>query len=170
MSQSILKPAAAAKPDREILTTQMRWFEVSFDLPMVLLFGFFALHQLTNTGFFTPKFGSLEMLALYGPIIVALIAPAVRALTGRRNPARPWDVAMQLSLAAGSLYLFIVFPFSFAHLSDVLPGALRFFIAWISDDIGKILMVLQVLLGPVNAVTTMVKYFSVRGQARTNPA
>ena len=161
MSQTMVNPSAV-KPDREILSNRMRWFEVSFDLPMVLLFGFFALHQATNTGFFTAKFGPTEMLALYGPIVVALIAPAVRALTGRRNPARPWDVALQLSLAAGSLYLLIVFPFNFAHLADVLPGLLRLFISWISDDIGKIMMVLQVILGLVNAITTTVKYFSLR--------
>ena len=161
MSESILRPAAVTKPDRETLSNQMRWFEVSFDLPMVLLFGFFALHQATNTGFFTAKFGSVEMLALYGPIIVALIAPAIRALTGRRNPARPWDVAMQLSLAAGSLYLLVVFPFDFAHLGDVLPGVLAIFVSWISNDVGKILMVLQVILGPINAITTTVKYFSL---------
>jgi hypothetical protein len=158
----MLKPAAAAKPDREVLTTQMRWFEASFDLPMVILFGFFALHQATNTGFFTAKFGSIEMLALYGPIIVALVAPAVRALTGRRNPARPWDVAMQLSLAAGSLYLLIVFPFNFSHLGDLFPGVLRLFVSWISDDVGKVLMVLQVILGPVNAIMTTAKYISLR--------
>ena len=159
MSQSIAKPTA--KPDHELLSTRMRWFEVSFDLPMIILFGFFALHQMLGTGFFTPKFGTLEMLALYGPIVVALIAPAVRALTGRRNPARPWDVAMQLSLAAGSLYLLVVFPFDFAHLGDVLPGVLAIFVSWISNDIGKILMVIQVILGPINALTTTAKYFSL---------
>ena len=129
---------------------------------MIVLFGFFAYHQRANTGFFTPKFEPFEMLCLYGPILVALAAPASRAWNGRRNPARPLDVAMNLSLTAGSLWLLIVFPFNFSHLADVLPGLVRFLISWITDDIGKIMMVLQVVLGPITALTTTAKYISLR--------
>ena len=150
------------KTDGEILTTSQRWLELSFDVPMILLFGFFAYHLRANTGFFTPQFGSLGMLCLYGPILVALAAPASRAWNGRRNPARPLDVVMQLSLAAGSLWLLIVFPFNFSHLAEVLPGPIRFLISWITDDIGKIVMILQVVLGPITALTTTLKYFSIR--------
>ena len=152
------------KTDNEILTTSQRWLELSFDVPMILLFVFFAYHLWTNTGFFTPHFGPWEMLGLFGPILVALAAPASRAWNGRRNPARPLDVAMALCLTAGSLWLLIVFPFSFSHLADVLPSPIRFLISWITDDLGKIMMTLQVILGPITAITTTLKYFSIRRQ------
>ncbi len=148
--------------DREVLSPAQRWLEVSFDVPMLLLLGFFADHQLTRTGFLTARFGPLEMAALYGPILVALVAPVVRALTGRRNPARPFDVAMYLCLSAGSLWLLVVFPLDFAHLVDVLPGAARLILGWISDDVGKAVMLLQVILGPISSLFAITTYRSMR--------
>ncbi len=81
------------KNDKEVLTTSQRWVELISVFAMLLLFGFFAYHQVANTGFFTDKFGVLEMFCLYGPILVSLAAPIARALNGRRNPARPFEVA-----------------------------------------------------------------------------
>jgi hypothetical protein len=150
------------KASNEVLSVSQRWLEASFDVPMLLLFGFFAYHQVTQTGFFTAQFGPVEMICLYGPILISLVAPVVRALTGRRNPARPFDVATYLSLALGSLWLLIVFPFDFSHLADVLPGAIRFVIAWISNDVGRIIMALQVFLGPVSSAMTIWRYISIR--------
>jgi hypothetical protein len=39
---------------------------------MMLLCGFFAAHQLAHTGFFTAQFGLVEMLCVYGPILLTL--------------------------------------------------------------------------------------------------
>jgi hypothetical protein len=133
---------------------------------MLLLGGYLVIHQVTNTGLFTAKFGSLEMLCLYGPILLALVAPMVRALTGHRNPARPFEIATNLFLAIGSLWLLIAFPFSFAHLADALPGGLRFVLAWFTDDVGKVALVLQVIIGPISALLTARKYLSIRGRER----
>ena len=157
----------AKKTDNEVLTTAQRWLELSFDVAMLLLFGFFAYHQLTHTGFFTAQFGPLEMICLYGPIIVSLVAPIVRALAGRRNPARPFDVATNMSLAIGSLWLLIVFPLDFSHLADVLPAAVRFVISWITNDIGRIVLLLQVILGSVSSFLAIWKYLSIRRREPT---
>jgi hypothetical protein len=134
---------------------------------MLLVGGFFAYHQFTNTGLFTAKFGQWEMLALYGPIVAAMIGPLVSALTGRRNPARPVKVLTNLFLAIGSLWLAIAFPFNFAHLADPLPAALRFVIAWITDDIGRAVLILQVIIGLVTMIVTTLQYLSVRRQPIT---
>ncbi|HEX2908905.1 MAG TPA: hypothetical protein VHO69_18680 [Phototrophicaceae bacterium] len=150
--------------DNETLTTPQRWAEFLVVAAMLLLFGFFSYHQLANTGFFTEKFGALETVCLYGPILAALIAPVVRAVTGRRNPARPFEAARTAFLAAGSLWLLIVFPFNFAHLADTLPVSLRFALAWVTDDIGKIPLLIQVILGPVAGIPILWKYFSQRRQ------
>jgi hypothetical protein len=105
------------------------------------------------------------MLALYGPILVSFAAPIVRALSGRHNPARPFEAATNLSLALGSLWLAIVFPFDFSHLPDVLPGAIRFILSWITNDIGRLVLILQVLIGLVTAPLTIFTYISIRRRA-----
>ena len=148
------------KTEKEILSPAQRWLEVTLVIAMLLLLGFLAYHQWANTGFFTAGFGSLEMFCLYGPIIFGVSAPVVRALTGRRNPARPFDAATSLFLAAGSLWLVIAFPFNFSHLADALPGVIRFVLSWITDGIGKALLILQVILGPISAIPTIWKYLS----------
>ncbi len=150
------------KTQNETLTSSQRWAGLATLGAMLVLFGFFASHQLANTGFFTPQFGSFEMLALYGPILISFAAPIVRAVSGRQNPARPFEAATSVSLAIGSLWLAIVFPFNFSHLSDVLPSAIRFVFSWINNDLGRIVLILQVLLGVVVAPLTIFTFFSVR--------
>lgn len=113
--------------------------------------GFFWLHQAGGTGFFTAEFGPLSSLCLYGPIGVALLPPAVRALTGRRHPAYLPEAAANLSLALGTLWLLITFPFDFSHLGDVLPLSLRPLLGWVTDDLGRIPMFIQVIFMPISA-------------------
>ncbi len=156
------------KREAERLTLSERWAGLIVVLVMLLLFAFFAYHQFTNTGFMTSTFGPVEMLALYGPILVSFAAPVVRALKGRRNPARPFDAATNLFLAIGSLWLAIVFPLSFSHLADPIPGAVRFVISWITDDIGRAVLILQVLIGAITAVLTTFQYVAVSRRESEN--
>jgi hypothetical protein len=149
------------KVDREVLSTPERWLELLFVILLLLLFGFFIYHQTTNTGFFTSRFGTFEMVCLYSPIVLAGTAPIVRGLTGRRNPARLLEVFTSLLTAITALWFLIVFPFNFAHFADA-PGEMRFVFAWINDDIGKIPLILQIILGPVSALVTLWRYFSMR--------
>jgi hypothetical protein len=152
------------KADQEVLTPLQRLLELLFIVPLLILFGFFAAHQAIHTGFMTERFGTLEMVCLYGPILVAMLAPFVRALTGRRNPARPFDAAMALSLMAGSGWLLIAFPFDFAHLMDVFPEGVRFLLAWMTNDVGRVVLLLQVFLGPLSGGIAIWKYLSLRRQ------
>lgn len=150
--------------NKESLTSLERGLEVVLILTMMLLFGFFVYHQVTNTGFFTDKFGTVEMICLYGPLIFAWIAPAVRTLSGHRNPARPFEAATNLFLALGSLWLLIVFPFSFPHLADALPAPIRFVLVWTTDGFGQAILILQVVVGTVTTISKMRTYVSVRHQ------
>ncbi len=155
------------KTDNEILASWQRWGGLATVACMLVLLGFFAFHQLANTGFFTDRFGSLEMLALYGPILLSFAAPIARAIGGRQNSGRPFEAATNVSLAVGSLWLAIVFPFNFAHLADVLPDAIRFVFTWINNDIGRLVLILQVMIGVIVAPLTMFTFFSVRRRALT---
>ena len=154
----------ANKINNNNLASTQRWAGLLIVAGMLLLFGFFLFHQMANTGFFTSKFRPVEMLCLYGPILVALIAPIVRAASGRQNPSRLFDAATNLSLAMGSFWLWRVFPFDFTHLGDILPSILRLVTSLITNDVGKILLMLQWIGGPITALFTILKYFSVRRQ------
>ncbi len=155
----------ANKNDKETLTMPQRAGELLLFFGLGLLLTFFVVHQIFNTGFFTSKFGTFEMVCLYVPIVIASLAPLVRALTGQRNPARPIEALGNLSLALGSLWLLIVFPFDYSHLADVLPNALQFLLAWITDNIARIVFVLQVIGAFISAIVLLWQYFSFRAHS-----
>lgn len=158
----------ANEKNKDTLTMPQRVGELVLVFGMALLFAFFVVHQIFNTGFFTSKFGTFEMVCLYVPIVIASLAPLVRAITGQRNPARPIEALGNLSLAFGSFWLLLVFPFDYTHLADVLPGVSRFVLAWITDDIARIFFVLQIIVAFLSAIVLMWQYFSFR--ARTTYA
>ncbi len=148
--------------DRDTLTIAQRLPELVVAIAMFGLLGFFVYHQQTESGFFTEKFGTAEMFWLYGPILAGIVAPLVRAWTGNRNPARPFEIATSLFLAVGSLWLLSVFPFDFSRLAETLPTGLQFALSWITDGVGKLVLLLQVIIGPISALLVALKYFAAR--------
>jgi hypothetical protein len=154
--------------DREVLTPLQRWGEVILMAMMLLMLNFFLYHQVMDTGFFTSRFGAVEIICLYGPIILSFAAPITRAWTGYRNPARPFEVITSLALAMAAVWLLRVFPFDFAHLLDPLPAAMRFPFFWLNNDIGRIILLLQIIIGPITALLTGWRYlaFQVRQPTR----
>ena len=93
----------------------------------LLIVLYFVAHQTWSTGFFTSKFNTLEMLLFYGaPIVERILFPALSGLFGRKNLARLFDVFGLILIAIALTWLFVVFPFDFAYLADVLPSFLRF--------------------------------------------
>ena len=152
------------KHDKDTLSSPMRLGELFFIVCLVLLFMFLAHHQITDSGFFTSEFNALHMVCLYIPLILGINAPLVRAWTGNRNTARPFDIFTSLILSLGSLILLITFPLDYSHLADTLPQPLQFILTWVTDDIGRIVLTLQVFLGPFTAMTTGWKYMSAQQQ------
>jgi hypothetical protein len=158
---------------RELLSAPQRVAEPLFSaMALVVLGGFFVTHQRLETGFFTERFGPVEMLCLYGPLALSLAAPLTRALYGQRNPARPVEVVTHLCAALAGLWLLQVFPFDFTHLADVFPAEFQFLLAWMSDGIGNFLLLLQVAVGVLAALFTLVTYAMVavtRNRGRGKP-
>jgi hypothetical protein len=153
---------------REILNTSQRWGELIGVAAILLVLAFFAYHQFANTGFFTASFGTFEMALLYGSILSSALAPLMRALTGRRNPARPVEAAGNLLFEAAQIWFLILFPFNFTHLPAALPTQLRFLLSWINNDIGRVLLVLGIIGMPVFASINITKYLSVRRREHTS--
>ncbi len=113
----------------------------------ILLVLYFIAHQTQSTGFFTAKFGTMEMLLLYGLLISVIISAGLEGVLGLRLHSRLFDVFGGLILAAVCTgWLLVVFPFEFAFFADVAPDSLRFLVGWISNDIARVLMVLAIIL------------------------
>lgn len=150
------------KSQDDQLTIPQRWAGLYTAILMVLLLIFFIYHQRVNSGFFTEKFGWVEMVALYGPIIIALVPPIQRLIQGKRNPTRPVEAFTDLSLALGSLWLWNHFPFDFAHLGDIFPPEMRFAFTWINNNVGRFILILQIAIGFLSVLTTIVTYIRER--------
>jgi hypothetical protein len=156
------------KIERSNLTPAQRWAGLYTDLLMLLLLAFFAYHQWAKTGFFTAKFGWAEMLALYAPIVISLAPPLQRLIQGQRNPARPLEAFTDLSLAVGSIWLLNHFPFDFSHIADPFPAMMRFAFAWLTNNVGRFILLLQIVIGFISATATIASYISARKKvART---
>lgn len=157
---------ASITKDREFPGTLERIFDLVFSFIGVLfVFGFFLAHQLQHTGFLTAEFGGQEMFALYGPMVLSLLPPVLRAATGQRNLGQPMEAIANAALAFGSLWLFFVFPFDFSHLPDVLPVGMQFILSWMTDGLARIVLLLQVAIGSLTATGKLWKFVSVQNRS-----
>ncbi|UCF58993.1 MAG: hypothetical protein JSV15_00780 [Candidatus Bathyarchaeota archaeon] len=123
---------------------------------------YFVAHQTGATGFFTSKFGTLEMLLFYGSIMYGIVSSALKGLFGRKNLVRLFDVFGAILDLVAIAWLFVVFPFDFTYLADVLPSFLRFLLQWISNDIARVLMVLGIIAVLIMAIYNAMFYVLVR--------
>lgn len=122
------------------------YMSIIIDVFGVLFLLFFIAHQTWSTGFFTAKFGPLEMFLLYGSLFYWIVT-CVFLLIGLKNPSRDLDSFGGLIFVTVSLaWLLIVFPFEFAYYADVLPDFLRFLLQWVSNEIAWVLMALGFIL------------------------
>jgi type IV secretory pathway VirB2 component (pilin) len=133
----------------------------------------FVGHQSGSTGFFTSEFGTLEMLLFYGSLMYGIVSSVLKGLFGRKNLGRLFDIFQAILFVVATVWLFVVFPFDFAHLADVLPDFLRFLVQWISNDVARVLMVLGIIVSLIMAIYTATFYVLVRKElskrASANP-
>jgi len=103
---------------------------------------YFVAHHTRSTGFFTTKFGTVEMFLLYGSLIY-WITTSILILIGQKHPSRDLDTYGGLLFSTISIaWLIVVFPFEFEYFADASPEFLRFLVQWISNGIARVLMVL----------------------------
>ena len=148
------QPVPERKDPNQLSTGQKRAGLYSAFLMLVLL-AFFLYHQWANTGFFTEEFKWPEMLALYVPILLSMAPPIQRYITGRRDSANLLEAIADFSLAIGSFILWYVFPFDFSHLADPLPANIQFMVSWINDNIGRIILLVQVVIGSLSGLAKL---------------
>ena len=149
---------AKAEADKGIPTNE-RVFGVVIVLVSILIMLYYAAHQLGSTGFFTSKFGTLEIIMLYGNLIAWAITGTLEGILGQRLLSRLFDVfGGIIFIDISLLWLFVIFPFNFTHFADVLPEFLRFLVQWISNDIAGGIMVIGIILLAVAAVYSPIAY------------
>jgi hypothetical protein len=142
-----------------------RFGEVVASIAVLLVTFYFVYSQLDNTGFFTSSFRTTEEVLFYLPVPLGIAVNCIRLATGRRNPARPLEFVDDVVIAVAAFWMLAVFPFNFAHLTDLLPGFLRFLLSWVSNDIGRIALFLIGLGTLCMAVYTPIVYSSVRNES-----
>lgn len=138
--------------NRNILTMSDRIGEIAGIVLATLVAAFFVYHQIRNTGFMKADFGWFESLLLYGSFAFSIMSSGARAVMGRRDKARPFELASNVFLLVAALWFLTEFPFNFAHLADALPSTLRFILSWISNGIGWIIILLAFIGSTVAAL------------------
>ena len=130
-----------------------RVFGIFIVIFCVLMIFFFGSHQMNGTGFFTNKFGMLEMFLFYGFWVFWITTAFLEAFLSQRLLSRMVDTFGGILFAAISLgWHAFVFPFDFTYFACVLPGSLRFLVEWISNDIARVVMVILCILHVIAAV------------------
>ena len=129
----------------------------------VLMILYLAAHQIWSTGFFTAKFGAIEIVMLYGSWISWIITSGLEGVLGQRLLSRLFDAfGGIIFIALATAWLTVVFPFDFAYFADVLPEFLRFLLQWISNDIARVLMVLYAIAMGIAAIYAPIAYKFIR--------
>lgn len=113
----------------------------------VLAILYFAAHQIWLTGFFTLKFGTLEMILLYGSLFFWIITCSLDGIFGQRLLSRLLDAFGGVIFVTISLvWLLVIFPFEFNYSANVLPDFLRFLVQWISNEIARGIIVIGIIV------------------------
>jgi len=147
---------------RDRLTGGQRAGELFALLVSFLILLFFIENQVGNTGFFTSRFGPIEELAFYGSWLVGALVNVAKAAVGRKNAVRPIVAFQSAVQALAAFWLLLVFPFSFAHLTALLPQVVRPAFFWVSDPIGWLAILLVGLASVGTFFYNSVVYFTIR--------
>ncbi len=145
--------------NRNALTIPDRIGEIVGIFFTLLVAAFFVYHQTTNTGFMTSRFGLEATLLFYGSFALSIVTSGAKAIMGRRDKARPFELVSNVFTAIAALWFLSVFPFDFAHLADPLPTFLKFIFSWISNRIGWVIILLTAIISIIVAISNAVRIF-----------
>ena len=122
-----------------------------------LIFGFYMAHYALSTGFFTSAFTPSLATLFFASVLYVIVNTSAKAVTPRK------DVLALVELIGAALFLtvaawiFVAFPFNFAHIADVVPSQLQFLLSWLTNDIGRILVALVLLAAVIAFAVDAVK-------------
>ena len=138
-----------------------------------LVAAFFVAHQAWSTGFFTPSFGLLGTILFYCALVLGLTYPLGVPVSLKEHFGRRMELAYETSTALfwtiTAAWLLVVFPLNFSQLTAVVPGPLKFILAWITNDIGRVLLGMA-LVGAFAFIPFYILQFVTMGRKQTNPS
>lgn len=130
-----------------------RIFGIAIVIVSILMIMFFRAHQIQSTGFFTSKFGTMEIIMLYGFWIFWITTASLEAIFNQRLLSRIVDTFGGVIFATIAIaWNLVVFPFDFTYFANVLPESIRFLVQWISNDIAWVTMVVLMILHLLAAI------------------
>ena len=136
-----------------------RIFGIAIVVFCTLVILYFTAHQLLLTGFFTSNFSIIDMIFFYGFWVMWATTATLESILGLRLLSRLFDVFGGIIFAViASMWLLIVFPFEFAYLANILPESIRFFVQWISNDVGRVIIVLLFIIHIIAAIYSPFAY------------
>ena len=171
-------PWLHAKAKKEAARDRLKAAEMIGDVfaivAIVALILYFVSSQLSDSGFFTDGFGSLEAFFFYGAAILGIFPSAFRLILRRRNVVRPVEIGNSIFGIVAIIYLLSVFPFDFAHLASPLPSIIQDAISWLTNDLARLLMTFGVVLTAFVTAWMVMIYLAVRrvleGRTDTGPS
>lgn len=143
--------------EKNILSIADRIGEIVGIFFIALFAAFFVYHQTENTGFMTSDFGLTASLFFYGSFAATIMASIARAIIGRRDTTRPFELASNVFTAIAALWFLSAFPFNFAHLADALPSFMQFILSWITNEIGWLIILLTAIVSIAVAIANTVR-------------
>lgn len=147
---------------REVLGVGDRIGEVLSIAATIGFIAFIAIHQTRPTGFFTDEASTFDIALIYLALIIGMVPPAARFLTGHRNFARPLEALGMVVFIAVALYLLLVFPFDISRFAQPLPRSLEFLLDWVPESLAKWVMGVGVAASAFFAPFTFQLYVSVK--------
>lgn len=130
---------------------------------------FFAalLYYLQGRGYiFSPEFSDVDAVLLYGVILFGIVPNIVRAITGRRNLGRLFDIINGLLFLVVGTYFLTKFPFHFNDLYTILPDDIQDLFSWFNDAVFRLLFQIALIITALSAVYQSVMYVLVRSELR----
>ena len=120
---------------------------------------YFILLKQSNSEFFTYKFGVIDSIMLFGFWIMWFITAGLEGVLGKRFISRLFDVFGGILFATiSSLWLFIRFPFNFEFFTTELPASFQFIFNWVTNDVGRVLLLLSFILHLIAMVISPIAY------------
>jgi hypothetical protein len=153
---------ARARMDRLRLSNRIG--EVFGAFIAFIIFLFLYENQLRGSAFFAPSFDVNAAFFFYGPLVAGTIISLTRAAYGRRNAVRPFDSLNALFLAVSAFWLLSYFPLDFTQLGGMFPSEIQFIFSWLTNEIGRLLLLVAGIAALANFAYTASLYVVVKGQ------
>jgi len=163
-TESWISKVARKEADRDRLRLSERLGELFAVLIISLIGIYFISLQVNDTGFFTSSFSNFDVVPFYGALFYGVVPSLARAIWGRRNRIRPFEIIGNgLFIISGSYFL-THWSFDFSNFSHGLPHSLQSILSWVTDAIAQDLLLLAVVITFFVAAWTSAQYYFVRGE------